>query len=202
MNYSLDCNEAKHNNGVLNDRRRLLQFASGGVFTGLFLNLNLAHAASKVLRAAPGDLLVSDDVEGNLLPLKAADIEAGKPILAYPFDPLTNTARSDSRLNKVLLIRLLDHELNSEAKSLSVEGIFAFSAVCTHQGCEVKTWLSKEKALACYCHGSKFSPTQAGAVVGGPAPRALPVLPLALRDGVLVVAGEFSSPPGAPAGGG
>ncbi|RMF43668.1 MAG: ubiquinol-cytochrome c reductase iron-sulfur subunit, partial [Deltaproteobacteria bacterium] len=53
------------------------------------------------------------------------------------------------------------------------EETFALSLVCTHLGCTVKVL---PDGLACPCHGSRFDLT--GAVVSGPAPRALERLPL------------------------
>ena len=51
------------------------------------------------------------------------------------------------------------------------EGVFrAFSAVCTHQGCVVAK--IDNARITCTCHNSIFSITD-GAVVSGPAPRAL-----------------------------
>ncbi len=49
------------------------------------------------------------------------------------------------------------------------EGISVVSLVCTHLGCLVQ--LSDDGGFDCPCHGSKFD--SAGAVLGGPAPRAL-----------------------------
>ena len=46
-----------------------------------------------------------------------------------------------------------------------------FSAKCTHLGCTV-AWNAGDGVFACPCHGSKFGPD--GAVVNGPAARALP----------------------------
>jgi rieske iron-sulfur protein len=104
--------------------------------------------------------------------------------------------RNDSRLHKVVLLRLAEADLNAETKARAAGGVIAFSALCTHQACEVKTWLSKEKALVCFCHSSKFDVLDSAKVTAGPAPRALPMLPLALEADVLVVAGSFSSEPG------
>lgn len=63
-------------------------------------------------------------------------------------------------------------------------GIGALSAECTHLGCTVRR---VEDGFACPCHGATFDST--GAVVSGPARRALPWHPLQIRaDGQLAVA--------------
>lgn len=50
------------------------------------------------------------------------------------------------------------------------EGIIAMSAVCTHLGCTVG---KVEWGYQCPCHGSKFD--SSGRVLGGPAPKPLPL---------------------------
>lgn len=56
----------------------------------------------------------------------------------------------------------------------------AYSAVCTHQRCEVAY---REDRLVCPCHGSTFDLTSGGEVVSGPANRPLPEIPVQVRDG-------------------
>jgi Rieske Fe-S protein len=51
-------------------------------------------------------------------------------------------------------------------------GVFAYSAICTHQGCTV-AYNSLGKTLDCPCHGSTFDPANGGKVLGGPAPTPL-----------------------------
>lgn len=55
----------------------------------------------------------------------------------------------------------------------------AFSAICTHQGCTVAPAGSE---LDCPCHGSRYSATT-GKVLGGPAPKPLPSIPVTVRGG-------------------
>jgi len=60
----------------------------------------------------------------------------------------------------------------------------AFSAVCTHLGCVVK-WVADKQEFLCPCHGGKFSTE--GTVLGGPPPKPLESLPVAVQgDQVLV----------------
>ena len=59
------------------------------------------------------------------------------------------------------------------------------SGICTHLGCTVQ-WRPDERQFTCPCHGSHFD--EAGSVISGPAPRALPCFRLALApDGSLLV---------------
>jgi rieske iron-sulfur protein len=155
-------------------------------------------AAPQDQRPQPGDRLALASAEGTPVPLTLADIKLGeKPVQAFPLDAAAGTLRDGSRFNKVLLVRLEPAAMDAETLARSADGVLAFSAVCTHEGCDVTEWLPKENALLCFCHFSKFSPLAAGHVLSGPAPRNLPCLPLALNKNELAVAGSFSAPPGA-----
>ena len=61
----------------------------------------------------------------------------------------------------------------------------AYSAICTHQGCDVAY---KGGNLACPCHGSVFDPADGAAVVAGPAPSPLPEIPVKVEGGEVVKA--------------
>lgn len=61
----------------------------------------------------------------------------------------------------------------------------AFSAVCTHAGCEVSEFT--KEALICVCHNSEFSPGT-GKVLSGPARSALKEFNVTLRSGELFLA--------------
>ena len=52
-------------------------------------------------------------------------------------------------------------------------GVFAYSAVCTHQGCVVN-YTASSKTLDCPCHGGQFDPFNNAQVVAGPPPSPLP----------------------------
>jgi cytochrome b6-f complex iron-sulfur subunit len=58
----------------------------------------------------------------------------------------------------------------------------AFSAICTHMGCTVAPAGSE---LHCPCHGSRYN-ALTGAVLQGPAPRALPSVPVHVAGGKVV----------------
>lgn len=150
----------------------------------------------RTARPAAGDLLVKvGDAPGR--PLTPADIVAGpSPTMAWPMAPGDAVVRSGSRLNRVVLVRLDAAALAEKTRTRSAEGIVAYSAICTHTGCEVGAFLPEDQALYCECHQSRFDPRDDAKVTDGPAPRSLPALPLAVVDGRLVVAGPFSTRPG------
>ena len=175
-------------------RRKVIKVAGIAIAAPLALAGNLAHA-----RPVAGDRLVQEDAEGPPVPLRVSDLRPGKPLLAFPFDAAKGVVRSDSRLNKVVLMRFTEAEMTAKIKPHAAGGVVAYSAICTHQNCDVKTWLSKEQALVCFCHASKFMLLDGATVSSGPATRALPYLPLSLEGDLLVVAGPFSAAPGGTA---
>jgi rieske iron-sulfur protein len=171
-------------------RRRIIGIAAAG------LAAPLAVVSRPVAAANPGDRLVEEDAEGPPQPLRPVDLKPGKPMLAFPFDTKAGKRLDETRLNKLVLIKLAEAEMTPETRARSAGGVLAYSAICTHQACDVKTWLSKENALVCFCHASKFALLDGAAVLTGPATRPLPSVPLKLEGDQLVVAGRFSSKPG------
>ncbi|MBV8198514.1 MAG: Rieske (2Fe-2S) protein, partial [Candidatus Eremiobacteraeota bacterium] len=76
-------------------------------------------------------------------------------------------------------------------------GYVAYSRTCTHAGCPVALYRAATRQLICPCHQSVFDVLRNGAVVSGPADRALPQLPIAIGpDGVLRAGGDFTGPVG------
>lgn len=61
----------------------------------------------------------------------------------------------------------------------------AFSAICTHAGCEVSR--ATARAIICTCHDSEFSTTD-GAVLAGPASRSLKEFRVVDKNGILFLA--------------
>jgi rieske iron-sulfur protein len=174
-------------------RRKIIQLTVAGLVAPV---ASVAAGAGAVQGPVAGDRLIEEDAEGAPKPLGPADLPLGKPMLAFTFDAQTETRRDGSRLNKVMLIRLADADLDAATKARAAGGVLAFSAICTHQACDVKTWLAKEQVAVCFCHSSKFKLLDGGAVTAGPATRALPTLPLKLEGEQLVVADGFSAAPG------
>jgi thiosulfate dehydrogenase [quinone] large subunit len=65
--------------------------------------------------------------------------------------------------------------------------VFAYSEICTHQGCTVSYSLAN-KTLVCPCHQSVFDPFNGAAVVSGPAPLPLPSVKVAISGDWIVQA--------------
>jgi Rieske Fe-S protein len=148
-------------------------------------------------RPTTGDqfVFVQGDKKGQVI--KIEDLQVGGPQqLAFPMDPASKVVRDGSRLNQVLLIRLDASKLNGETKTRSAEGVVAYSSICTHQGCDVSQWKTDTNTLLCVCHGSEFNPADRAGVTFGPAPRRLPMLPVKVENGIVVVAGPFQGKPG------
>ena len=66
-------------------------------------------------------------------------------------------------------------------------GIFAYSAVCTHQGCTVQ-FNSASSKLQCGCHGAVFDPANDAKVLGGPTNTPLAKIKVAVESAWIVEA--------------
>ena len=64
-------------------------------------------------------------------------------------------------------------------------GVFAYSRVCTHQGCTVG-YDAKTNLLICPCHGAQFDPTKDGAAISGPTRISLPKINVAVKGADIV----------------
>ncbi len=65
----------------------------------------------------------------------------------------------------------------------SQDGFTALTAICTHQVCTITGFSGQE--FVCPCHGSRFGTS--GAVLNGPAPRALRSFATQFTNGVLTI---------------
>ncbi|MFN4071546.1 MAG: ubiquinol-cytochrome c reductase iron-sulfur subunit [Thermus caldifontis] len=182
-------------------RRRLFLKAAIGTGIGLSLVSALYVGASLRPKAEvtpekeplkPGDILVYAQGGGEPKPIRPEELKPGDPfVLAYPMDPKSKVVKGGEAKNTVLVVRYGPEELTPEVAQHGVEGIVAFSAVCTHLGCIVSQWVADRKAGLCPCHGGTFDFAHRAKVIAGPPPRPVPQLPIKVEDGVLVAAGEF-----------
>lgn len=82
------------------------------------------------------------------------------------------------------------HNFTSKSGSPAVlfkskTGVYAYSAVCTHEGCTVQ-YNSASKNLQCACHGAVFDPGKDGTVVTGPTNKPLPKIKVAVEGAWIV----------------
>jgi rieske iron-sulfur protein len=158
-----------------------------------------AETGSKGREAGAGDRIeiIKGALKGELLRPEMLTL-GDKPFEAFPFDPATGETLRENRLNRLLVLRLDPAEMDEETAKLQVDGVLAYSAICTHRGCTIKSWKAEERYLRCHCHLSEFDALAGGAVMSGPARRQLPMVPLAVdAEGYVVASAGFTGRLGA-----
>jgi ubiquinol-cytochrome c reductase iron-sulfur subunit len=79
----------------------------------------------------------------------------------------------------------------------TVDGIVAYSKICTHVGCPVSLYEQTTHHILCPCHQSTFNAPKGAQVIFGPAARPLPQLPITTNaEGYLVAQSDFHEPVG------
>ena len=136
-------------------------------------------------------------------PIKAADVTIGSAYHVLP-ETLSSLSHENGYLEEkakavVLLMRLDPQEMkiSEERKNWHVDGIVAYSKVCTHVGCPIALYEQRTHHLLCPCHQSTFDAADECKVVFGPAGHALPQLPITVdSNGYLVAQSDFHEPVG------
>jgi ubiquinol-cytochrome c reductase iron-sulfur subunit len=98
-----------------------------------------------------------------------------------------------------IIIKLAPGELKLPAERMNwtVDGIVAYSKICTHVGCPVALYEQTTHHILCPCHQSTFDAATGATVLFGPAARPLPQLPIGTNsDGYLVALHDFYEPVG------
>jgi ubiquinol-cytochrome c reductase iron-sulfur subunit len=96
------------------------------------------------------------------------------------------------------VVRLDPNRLAKPPAGGQVDGIVAYSLLCTHAGCPVALYEQTTGRMLCPCHQSAFDLFNGAVPVAGPAARPLPGLPITVdADGYLRATGDFTAPPGA-----
>ncbi len=118
--------------------------------------------------------------------VKAGDVNVDGVVTVFPEGSI-----GDSQ-SMTVLIRLPDGVGEN-----TLDGLIAYSKMCTHAGCPVALYRSADHRLICPCHQSVFDVADNASVVTGPADHPLPRLPLELSaDGYLRAGGDFPQPVG------
>jgi Rieske Fe-S protein len=183
------------------ERRKFLKscacIAAIGAAESVTTHAQASSKKPKMARPQPGDTLVVEDGHGNARAISASElVQEVQPIMAFPQEPISGVIRSGSRFNKIMVMRLDPNLMDEETKKHSDNGIVAYSAICTHQGCDVNSYIEDKKEFFCFCHYSRFDPYAAGKVANGPATRRLAMLPIEIKDDLLVVKAPFTRKPG------
>lgn len=96
------------------------------------------------------------------------------------------------------VVRIAPSRFMSPPPGGTVDGVVAYSLLCTHAGCPVSMYEQSTGRMLCPCHQSVFDLLSGGRAVQGPAARGLPGLPIAVdEDGFLYGTDDFTGPPGA-----
>lgn len=136
-------------------------------------------------------------VYGPNTPLRPADFATpGQMITVVPDgfqDNLDALAKATT-----IIIKFAPGELQPPTNlNWTVNGIVAYSKICTHVGCPVALYEHTTHHILCPCHQSTFDATQGAAVVFGPAARPLPQLPIGTDpQGFLVATSDYTEPVG------
>lgn len=136
-------------------------------------------------------------------PIKAADVTMGSAYHVLP-ENILDISHEDGYLEEkakavVLLMRMDPQELHvsEDRKDWNVDGIIAYSKVCTHVGCPIALYEQRTHHLLCPCHQSTFDAANECEVIFGPAAHALPQLPITVdSEGYLVARSDFHEPVG------
>jgi Rieske Fe-S protein len=107
----------------------------------------------------------------------------GRPNAKAPAAPadVSLVKLDDITVGEAVSAKLADNSPVLVARPTSTTAA-CFSAICTHMGCTV---LPAGKELHCPCHGSVYNAVT-GAVIHGPAPRALPPVAVHVAGGQVV----------------
>jgi ubiquinol-cytochrome c reductase iron-sulfur subunit len=131
-------------------------------------------------------------VYGTNRPLTPADFDTpGSSLSVIP----EGYADNDTALAKAAttLIKFRPGQLQAPTvMNWTVEGIVAYSKICTHLGCPAALYEQTTHHILCPCHQSTFDATRGAQVLFGPATRPLPQLPLTTNaQGFLVAQSDY-----------
>jgi ubiquinol-cytochrome c reductase iron-sulfur subunit len=140
-------------------------------------------------------------VDGTNKPLKVSDFASpGGMITVIPEGVEEHAQHPLNEIAKAVTILInIPEDLFKPAagrENWHVNGIVAYSKICTHVGCPAALYEQTTHRILCPCHQSTFDATNAAKVVFGPAARPLPQLPLAEENGYLIATGDFPEPIG------
>ncbi|GAA4188931.1 MULTISPECIES: ubiquinol-cytochrome c reductase iron-sulfur subunit [Microbispora] len=136
-------------------------------------------------------------VEGTGQPIRAADFNSPGGILSVVPEGYEEDLNALAKATLILL-KFRPEEIKSGTnKNWTVDGIVAYSKICTHVGCPAALYEQTTHHILCPCHQSTFDAADGAKVIFGPAARPLPQLPLGIdEEGYLVAKSDFKVPVG------
>ncbi len=136
-------------------------------------------------------------VLGTNRPLKPAEFASPGGIITVIPEGTDNDLEALAKA-AVLIIKFRPEELLAPTvMNWTVDGIVAYSKICTHVGCPAALYEHTTHHILCPCHQSTFDAQRGAKVLFGPAPRPLPQLPITVNaDGYLVAQSDFHEPVG------
>jgi ubiquinol-cytochrome c reductase iron-sulfur subunit len=124
-------------------------------------------------------------------PVRLEDVEVNAVLTVFPED------HQDAADSQTLLIRLPPNVPAPGPADWSVDGVIAFSKICTHAGCPVGLYQAETQELFCPCHQSTFDVRRGAKPTFGPATRNLPQLPIGVdSQGFVMALDDFAEPVG------
>ena len=185
--------------GIRKDRRDVM-IGGAGLLVGLSLGPGAVEAAKTLDRLPPqvGDRLMITKGAHKGEFLRPEMLEVGeRQIEGFPYGVEDDVLRKRNRLNRLLFVKAEPDAMDTDVAPRAAQGVLVYSAVCTHKGCTIKSWVPEKQHVRCHCHLSEFAVLTGGSVHGGPARAPLPMLGVGIDDeGYVVVAETFNRKPG------
>jgi ubiquinol-cytochrome c reductase iron-sulfur subunit len=178
-------------------RRSLLAASAALAIAPLVLLRDLGPLPRTLLRHTAwrkGTRLV---ILGTNRPVRPADFSSPGSIITVIPEGTGNDLNALAKA-AVLIIKFRPEELlPPTVLNWTVDGIVAYSKICTHVGCPAALYEHTTHHILCPCHQSTFDAQRGAKVIFGPAPRPLPQLPITVNtDGYLVAQSDFTVPVG------
>jgi len=136
-------------------------------------------------------------VYGPNTPLRPADFAIPGQMITVVPDGYQDNLDALAKATTIIL-KFAPGQLQSPTNlNWTVDGIVAYSKICTHVGCPVALYEQTTHHILCPCHQSTFDATRGAEVLFGPAARPLPQLPIGTdAEGFLVATSDYHEPVG------
>jgi ubiquinol-cytochrome c reductase iron-sulfur subunit len=136
-------------------------------------------------------------VFGPNTPLRAADFAIPGQMITVVPDGYQDNQDALAKATTIILKFAPGQLLPPTNLNWTVDGIVAYSKICTHVGCPVALYEQTTHYILCPCHQSTFDAARGAKVIFGPAARPLPQLPLGTdAEGFLIATSDYHEPVG------